>query len=117
MALSRNEQLKGMSEGDALCRVLVGNHVPAQGYPVVDRTRDGGYRQWFVCDNCGAEVSRYRDRHGFLTGRRGYKYEPGYLLQEGGQMTKSERASVFLQHASAHTGSVTKLRRSRRAAS
>lgn len=84
-----------------MCRVVVGNHVPAPGYPVVDRTRDGGYEQMFVCANCDTKVYRYRDRHGFLIPKRSYSYRPGYLLEEGGRMTLSEKALVFVQFAGA----------------
>jgi hypothetical protein len=98
---SRTTQINGMNEGDAMCRVMVGNHVPAPGWPVVERTAGGGYDQRFICANCGTEVHRYRDRRGFLLSRRNYKYQDGYLLQEGGRMTRSEKASVFIRFADA----------------
>lgn len=90
----------------AMCRVLVGNHVPAAGYPVIKRTRGGGYDQMFICANCGAEVHRFRDRHGFRTGSPRYKYEKGYLIEEGGTLTTSEKAEMFLAAA---TESVAKI--------
>jgi hypothetical protein len=112
---SRSEQIAGMPSEFAMCRVLVGNHVPASGYPVIHRTRDGGYEQMFACANCGTEVYRYRDRHGFLTGKRSYRYPAGYLLPDGGQMTKSEKASVFVQEAGVSGPASLKARRGRRA--
>lgn len=109
MKTSRKDQLNEMPSSFVMCRVIVGTHVPAHGYPVISRTPGGGYEQMFVCENCGAEVRNYRDRHGFRTGGRKYKYEPGYLIQEGGALTASEKADLFVGEAS--SANVTKFGR------
>lgn len=111
--IRRNDQLASMPGSYINCRVVIGNHVPAAGYPVINRTRDGGYETMFVCDNCGTEVRKYRDRHGFVTGKRGYKYESGYLIAEGGRLTASEKSALFLGMA---TGSPVKFGKGRRSA-
>jgi hypothetical protein len=113
--MSRSTQIASMPPSYVLCRVVVGNHVPATGYPVVYSTEGGGFEQFFVCENCGAEVSKYRDRHGFVTGGRRYKYQPDYVMQEGGALTRSEKAALFVYAAGFNGARKTTKLRSRRA--
>lgn len=104
MAMNRRNQLAQMPHGDVVCRVLNGHHTP-NGEPEVFNAPGGGYEMVFTCIYCGTEISKFRDRHGFLTGRRKYtprSTEDGgtpYVMQEGGKLTKEEKARLFLREA------------------
>lgn len=122
--ISRRDQLASMPRGDIVCRVLVGNHTP-DGAPKVYNAPGGEYELVFTCQFCGTEVSKFRDRHGFITSRRKYGYRRDgqpYLIQDGGGLTPSEKAALFLRSVTTDAGeskgaSVTRISSAKKAAS
>lgn len=98
MTVSRKAQLATLPTNYVTCRVVVGNHSPDSD-PRVMSAPGGGYEIVFTCRFCGTEIVKHRDRHGFVTGGRVYKYPDGYLLEEGGAMTASEKARLFVVNA------------------
>jgi hypothetical protein len=100
MARNRRNQLNNLPPQYVTCRVLVGNHSP-RSTPEVFVAPGGGYEVVFTCRFCGTEITKERDFHGFVKASRRYKYEPGYLIEEGGALTSSEKADLFLRNVSA----------------
>lgn len=95
----RSQQLSWYPREYMICRVLLGGHHVPKEEPRIYPRAGGGYESEFDCMFCGATCVRVRDHHGFpLPGR--IKYQPGYTMEEGGTMTSSEKASLFLLLAS-----------------
>lgn len=93
----RKDQLVNYPSDYAVCRVLVGNHSPGE-FPTIYNA-PGGYELVYTCQFCHTEISKFRDRRGFITGQRRYKYPAGYVMAEGGGITPSEKAALFLSQA------------------
>lgn len=86
-----------MPEEYVTCRVLVGNHSPSD-VPHIKNAPDGGFLLVSTCRFCGTEIVKKRDRMGFRMGSGiRYGYRSGYLMDEGGPLTKSEKAQLFLR--------------------
>lgn len=98
-ATPRSRQLANMPSDQIICRVLVSNHsIDPNSYEMY-AAPGGGTVTVFSCAVCGTEITKYRDRHGFLERNNGYKYPKGYEMEEGGRLSADEKAGQFLRLA------------------